>query len=132
MSSMQQTIDANPWQQAANNRWDMVGACLSLMCLAHCIILPFLPFLLAALPWLENEYIHLSLLAMVVPISSFAFFRGLKRHGSKTPLLWGAAGILMVLAGPVSGEALEKPLTVIGAIVLCVGHWQNRKHTLGA
>ena len=37
------------------------------------------------------------------------------------------AGLAVLLSGPVAGEALEKPVTIIGSIVLCAAHLLNRK-----
>lgn len=121
---MSEVSDSN---QAAGGGIDLVGAGLSFLCLAHCAILPFLPLVLAGLPWLENEAIHLGLLALITPISLFAFVRGVKRHGKKPLLILGCAAVVILLLGPVAGHDFEKPLTVVGSIMLCVGHWFNRK-----
>lgn len=109
------------------NRLDFFGACLSIMCLVHCTLLPFLPLLLGALPWLANEKMHLCLLVLITPIALFSLYRGHLRHGQKKVVVLGGAGLFLLLMGPLAGEALEKVVTVIGSILLCGAHLQNRR-----
>ena len=121
---------SHPWASRPGSRLVLFGACLSVMCLAHCALLPMLPLLLAGLPWLADEQLHLGLLALITPVALISFFRGTRRHGRKTVLFWGCAALLLLLMGPIAGEALEKPLTVFGSLMLCGAHLKNRKELL--
>ncbi|MDJ0841760.1 MAG: MerC domain-containing protein [Acidobacteriota bacterium] len=114
----------------SGNRLDIFGASLSMMCLVHCAVLPFLPLLLAGLPWLADEKMHLLLLVLITPVALYSFLRGQLRHGQISVVVLGGAGLLMLLMGPFAGETLEKPLTVVGSIVLCGAHLQNRRQLL--
>jgi hypothetical protein len=125
MSHTDELLADTPWGSRPGSRLDLFGTCLSLMCLAHCAILPLLPLLLAGLPWLANEQLHLGLLALIMPVALISFFRGTRRHGHKSVLVSGAAALVLLLSGPVAGEALEKPLTIAGSLMLCGAHLKN-------
>ena len=113
-----------------------VGA--SVLCLVHCLALPFL---LAALPALASilpvsERFHLWVLAFAVPAATAALWCGWKRHNAVAPLLIGAAGLLLLATGAtVFGETRwETPITVTGSLTLAFAHvrnWRMRHSALG-
>jgi len=113
---------------------DKAAISLSLLCTIHCLGLPlavvFLPSI-AALP-LADEAFHLWLLVAVVPISAYALTIGCKQHRRYRVFFTGAIGLsLLVIAAlfghDILGEAGEKTLTVIGTIVIALGHvWNYR------
>lgn len=108
-----------------------LGMGLSGLCLAHCLLLPFL---LAAAPlaliaWLprglaESEWFHAALIAPVVLVSGPALLRG----GG-----WRVAALVLsvsALIGAlfVASETLEVALTVAGATALLAAHWITLRH----
>ena len=127
MESIKEVSFSQFWGSRPSGRLDVFGACLSVMCLAHCAILPLLPLILASLPWLQNERLHLGLLVLITPVALFSFLRGTTRRGHKAVSILGCTGLLLMLMGPFAGEALEKPLTVVGSLVLCAAHLKNRR-----
>lgn len=123
----EEAMTMNMW--STNSRWDVLGAGLSFLCIIHCAILPLLPMILSALPWLGDEKLHLGLLALISPVAIFAIIKGVKCHGRKSLLLWAGIGLALLLSGPMAGEALEKPFTVIGSLTLAGTHLINRKYS---
>ena len=113
---------------------DWAGITLSGLCLAHCLLL--LPPLLAILPlltlsplpdWLhETEWFHAALLVPVFLVSGPTLLRG--AHRDRRIGWWAIiAFALLVFALFMPGEAGEQALTVLGASVLVMAHWRNRK-----
>ena len=109
---------------------DKMAIGLSLLCAAHCLILPLMVVLLPSLAamGLENEAFHRWMLAAVIPTSLFAFAIGYKRHQQNRFLVLGALGVLLLILAVVledAGELYEKAFTLIGASFLVYGHYQN-------
>ena len=107
---------------------------LSFLCVLHCLAVP-LPLMLvpslAALP-IADERVHLLLVLLVLPTSTVALTLGCRQHGLKHILAWGLTGIaILVLAAGLGEEFLgeygEKILTVVGSVLVAVGHILNFK-----
>lgn len=107
---------------------------LSLLCTIHCLAMPLALALLpslAALP-LADETFHYWMLFAVLPISAYALTVGCKKHQRYRLLLIGGSGLLIMLFAAFAGHDLlgetgEKTLTVIGALILALGHiWNHR------
>jgi len=109
-----------------SNLLDWMGASLSLLCLAHCILVPLLPLFLALAPWMGNETVHSVLLFVIAPVAFLAFPLGLHRHGKPAVIWCGALGLVLLISATLMGETLEKIVTVLGSLVLCVAHFGNR------
>ena len=107
---------------------------LSFLCVLHCLAVPLTLILvpsLAALP-IVDERIHLLLVLLVLPTSTVALTLGCRQHGLKHILVWGLTGIaILILAAGlgegVLGEHGEKVLTVVGSVLVAVGHILNFK-----
>ena len=107
---------------------------LSFLCVLHCLAVPLTLILvpsLAALP-IVDERIHLLLVLLVFPTSSVALTLGCRQHGLKHILVWGLTGIaILILAAGLGEEVLgeygEKVLTVVGSVLVAVGHILNFK-----
>ena len=107
---------------------------LSFLCVLHCLVVPLTLILvpsLAALP-IADERVHLLLVLLVLPTSAVALTLGCRQHGLKYILAWGLTGIaILVLAAGLGEEFLgeygEKILTVIGSVLVAVGHILNFK-----
>ena len=107
---------------------------LSFLCVLHCLAVPLTLILmpsLAALP-IADERVHLLLVLLVLPTSTVALTLGCRQHGLKHILAWGLTGIaILVLAAGLGEEFLgeygEKILTVVGSVLVAVGHVLNFK-----
>ncbi len=108
--------------------WDAVGTTFSLLCLVHCLLLPWLALLLPV-AWLLDESVHLWLLFLLVPSAAVAALRGLILHGRFTPAaLLGAGSTLVSLAClEAASEFTEVALTVAGSLLLITGHLVNSR-----
>ena len=105
-----------------------VGMGLSVLCLVHCLALPWI---LAALPVVarvalpeglrDSEWLHAALLAPVIAVSGPVLLRNAPRAGRVAPVLIAFAALLGALfAGSETGEQV---LTVGGAALLLGAHW---------
>lgn len=121
-----------PWM---NGAWmDAFAAGASVLCLAHCLVLPLL---IAAMPAAASllalpGWFHPAAFAMAVPASAFAMLAGYRRHGTLLPVLIGAVGLILLGAGVLLGLRLaaETAVTVTGSVLLAAGHlcnWRLRR-----
>ena len=107
---------------------------LSFLCVLHCLAVPLTLILapsFAALP-IADERVHLLLVLLGLPTSTVALTLGCRQHGLKHILAWGLTGIaILVLAASLGegflGEYGEKILTVVGSVLVAVGHILNFK-----
>lgn len=114
--------------------WDRLGIVLSLVCLAHCLLLPLV---LVALPlvavnWLQDGAVHVVMALLLVPVAAFALVPGLRLHRS-----WRVAGAMAAGLGLLSTAAFADQgsvaqewgnvLTVAGGAILVVAHFVNLK-----
>ena len=100
---------------------------LSLLCLLHCLALPWLLVslpvtLLAALPveLRENAWVHAALIAPVLLVSGPVLLRG--RPGTAQRLLVIAAFAALIAGLLVASEAGEQALTMTGTLLLLAAH----------
>ena len=111
---------------------DKSAITISALCALHCLLFPaaviLYPNMFNFFP--GDEVVHLVLLFLVIPISSFALFKGAKLHKSRTILLAGLIGMLILIAAVVFGhdmlgEAGEKILTLMGSLIVVGAHIRN-------
>ena len=115
---------------ATNQGLDRAAVFLSGLCLLHCLAIPFALLLgPIASHWLtSNEtQVHWILLALALPISVVALWRGYRRHGSQLTLALGMLGLLFMFVGVshLLGESWEIALTVVGVSALLIAHVRN-------
>jgi hypothetical protein len=111
---------------------DKAAIGLSTLCAIHCL---FLPVALTMLPSLAlmpvgEESFHLLLVCLVLPTSIIALTLGCRRHKERRMLLWGGAGLIVLvvtaaLGHDFFGEVLEKSATVLGTILVATAHFIN-------
>jgi len=111
---------------------DKTAISLSALCLVHCLLVPsFLVFLSGYISLsYNNELIHYAILFLAIPVSIYALITGVKNHNSYSYLYVGLLGILtLILAVTLGvqmwGEAGEKILTTIGALLVTISHFKN-------
>ncbi len=108
----------------------------SLLCPLHCVALPLLLMVFPGVFGLifRSEMFHYLALGLVVPSAVAAFGLGYLRHHAMMPPLFGftGAGCLAAALVPGAFESIETPMTIIGSILLLVGHmmnWRLRRRT---
>ena len=113
---------------------DKVAIGLSLACALHCLVVPVIVSLYPSVitAGLQDERIHLALLAFVIPISAFSLTMGCRRHKHFPVLRLGAAGIFVLilsalLGHEVGGESLEVAGTLLGSSLVACSHVLNFK-----
>lgn len=113
---------------------DLSAVGLSGLCLAHCLALPALALLLPVLgTWAQAEWVHVAFVAVAAPVAALAFVDLRTRRPHAWPLAWMAAGGLALMVAGALGfpsENCERPLTVVGGLVLAGAHVANwrRRH----
>jgi len=103
---------------------------LSVLCLLHCLALPWL---LASLPAValavlpealrENEWLHVVLIAPVLLVSGPVLLRG--SPGLLRSALVFSAFAALIGALVLGNEIGEQALTVAGAALLMAAHWER-------
>lgn len=113
---------------------DRLGIFFSLACTIHCLGLPLLTFIMPTFTIsFEQEWIHVSLLFLLIPIALFSFINSKKNHGKRMPMIYGLIGISFLIFAVLFEEKtiyyLETTLTVLGSVFLIVAHTCNLKYS---
>ena len=105
---------------------DGIAASASLLCLAHCLVVPMLAASLPALGLFvtHSVLVHALLLALALPLGVWALARGRHRAGP-VPVTLGVAGFALMGGALVVADPLERWLTVAGVSLVAVAHWRN-------
>jgi hypothetical protein len=108
---------------------DGLAVGLSALCVVHCVFTPLALVLLPSLTalGLGDEAFHRLLLFLVLPSSGLALTLGCRRHKDLAVLAAGASGLGLLVAATLA-EDLERGLTVLGSVVLSLGHIRNFLH----
>jgi hypothetical protein len=122
--------ESPPEQGLENTGLDRAAVFLSGLCLLHCLAIPFALMLGPLMgQWLvtSETRVHWILLALAVPISALALWRGFARHHNRLTVGLGAGGLLLMFIGVshVLGENWEIALTVVGVCALLAAHVRN-------
>jgi hypothetical protein len=122
-----------PTSKLSLSRLDDVGACVSGLCLVHCLAMPvvfaFAPTLAHLIP--GDEVIHRLLAMLVLGAGLPSFYLGFRKHGKKRVLALGIAGISVILGALIFGDHFGSHLaevgtTMMGSALLATGHLANR------
>ena len=113
---------------------DKVAIGLSLACALHCLVVPVIVSLYPSVitAGLQDERIHLALLAFVIPISVFSLTMGCRQHKQSPVVSLGTAGIFVLilsalLGQDLGGESLEVAGTLLGSGLVACSHVLNFK-----
>lgn len=111
---------------------DRLAISLSFLCVLHCLALPLLVVMLPSVIalYFEGEAFHLWMIVAVIPTSLYALMMGCKQHQRYRLLVMGAMGLSLLVAallleGTEIGERFEKILTVLGSVLIVIGHLLN-------
>lgn len=113
---------------------DKAAIGVSLLCVVHCLSIPFIIALGPALNlWFwGSEGFHLALLVVVIPLSLVAFGLGYRYHKNKKMLKPGLAGLAIVTLAAILemiwiGPATAAIITSTGGVLLIAAHFMNLK-----
>lgn len=108
---------------------DVLAVGASAVCLLHCLALPLV---FAALPTLAAAFdmppaFHVWLIALTVPLSSIALWRGWIIHHSRQAIQMASIGALALIAAVLGAEGTfgETLLTVMGSLLIARAHIVN-------
>jgi uncharacterized membrane protein (UPF0136 family) len=111
---------------------DRAAIALSMLCIAHCLLLPVLVLALPALTFLsalDNEIVHGALALAAIPVSAFALTSGFRKHQTHSVVWTTVSGIVFLMGAfvlhDIVGDTGEVELTVIGSVLLAAGHLRN-------
>ena len=111
---------------------DKAAISLSLTCALHCLMVPLLVTLspTTMLLGLQDERIHLTLLALIVPISVFSLTLGWRLHRNLSVVASGVAGVSILffsalLSHEIGGHTVETVGTVLGSGIVAISHVLN-------
>lgn len=111
---------------------DKFAVSTSAICAIHCL---FLPLILVVFPALGatlfgQEFFHVLLLWMIIPLSFVALSMGCRKHKSWMVVLFGLTGLTLLVAAATLGHDLlsetgERITTLFGAVFIAFGHMRN-------
>ncbi|WP_424964215.1 MerC domain-containing protein [Ekhidna sp.] len=109
---------------------DNLGICVSLLCVFHCIAIPFLVIfgLDLFLGIVDQEWIELTIIGAALLIGIFSFLSGFLRHKQHfIPILFVAGFLLIINGESVTHLWVSAGLSIAGALVIIYAHVQNLK-----
>ncbi len=118
--------------------WDRLGIWISGLCAIHCLLMPVV---IATLPlWSSTLHLHawthLVFAALLIPVTVFAVRGAYQAHRPQSILVLLVSGLVLVVGAALFHETLgevgEALVTLVGSVLLIVGHWRNwrtRTHT---
>jgi len=114
------------------HRFDRLAIGLSGLCVVHCIATTvLLAMLSAASGVLGAPWIHEVGLSLAMMVGAYALGRGILEHGFMMPSAIGGLG-LGVMGGALTmpHDGTEAAFTIIGVLILALGHDLNRRGTV--
>ena len=120
------------FQHASTHRLDRLAIGLSGLCLVHCVATTvLLAMLSAAGGFLGAHWIHEVGLTLAMALGAVALGKGIFEHGFMMPSAVGGLG-LGVMAGALTlpHDGSEALATVVGVLILALGHDLNRRATV--
>jgi hypothetical protein len=116
----------------STHRLDRLAIGLSGLCVVHCLATTVLLAMLSAAGGvLGSPWIHEVGLSLAMIIGAFALGRGIMAHGFMMPSAVGGLG-LGVMAGALTmpHDGSEAAATIVGVLILALGHDLNRRGTI--
>ena len=114
------------------HRLDRLAIGLSGLCVVHCIATTVLLAMLSAAGGaLGAPWIHEVGLSLAMMLGAFALGRGILEHGFMMPSAIGGLG-LGVMGGALTmpHDGTEAAFTIVGVLILALGHDLNRRGTI--
>ncbi|NBD96203.1 MAG: MerC family mercury resistance protein [Gammaproteobacteria bacterium] len=111
---------------------DRIAISASALCMVHCLAMPLLVIAIPVLSstFLADEAFHRFLVWLVLPVSLAALFIGCRRHKDILVVSFGGLGLILLISiayfgHDLLGESGERIATVVGGVILAVGHFRN-------
>jgi hypothetical protein len=107
---------------------DFLGACLSGLCLLHCLLVPLLLTMSGAGvmgAWLGSDWVHYVLIAPISLLLVWSLPFAWRQHRNRYPLVMGGIGFSLLLLSLWLPESAEPFLAVIGSLALIFAHLLN-------
>ena len=126
---------------------DRLGVGMALICAVHCLLTPILVVLLpiVASSFWVNEYFHLGMLFMVIPLTVISFYMGCRKHHDIFLIILAVFGIGLLFSAVIFGcsscsgghslfqipdfrkfpHGFESILTTLGGCLLVFAHIRN-------
>lgn len=119
-----------------NQVFDRAAICVSGLCLVQCLLLPVLVVVtpLASVGFLGEEWFHMALLLVVLPLSLLAFSLGFRRHRNRAMWIPGGLGLVLIALAAIAeishlaSHWQAAVLTSLGGLLLITGHWLNLRY----
>lgn len=113
----------------ARERLDRLAIGLSGLCVAHCVLSSLLlAFVASAGGVFLHPLIHEVGLVLAIALGALGLGQGVRAHGALLPLGIGVIGLgLMAFALTQPHNGSEALFTIIGALILALGHILNRR-----
>jgi hypothetical protein len=113
----------------ARERLDRLAIGLSALCVAHCVASSLLLALVASAGGVFlHPLVHEVGLVLAILFGAVGLGQGLRTHGSFLPGSLGAIGLgLMAFALTQPHDGREALFTILGASLLAIGHYLNRR-----
>lgn len=112
--------------------WDRLGIAMSIVCLVHCLVLPFAVALLPlfAVEWMQAGAFHGAMALALMPVALFAIVPGLRVHRRLSVAGAMAAGLSLLSTAAFAGQGWiarewEVGLTLAGGAILVAAHAVN-------
>ena len=111
---------------------DNISIYISGFCLIHCLAFPILSVSIPLYGFLTENHFHEILLFLIIPISSFALYRGFKNHKNRRIISAGITGGILVFLGATilhsqANSSYELIITAIGSVLLALAHFNNNR-----
>ena len=111
---------------------DNISIYISGFCLIHCLAFPILSVSIPLYGFLTENHFHEILLFLIIPISSFALYRGFKNHKNRRIISVGIIGGILVFLGATilhsqANSSYELIITAIGSVLLALAHFNNNR-----
>ena len=111
---------------------DNISIYISGFCLIHCLAFPILSVSIPFYGFFTENHFHEILLFLIIPISSFALYRGFKNHKNRRIISVGIIGGILVFLGATilhsqANSSYELIITAIGSVLLALAHFNNNR-----
>tara|TARA_Y100001936_G_scaffold29603_1_gene27818 strand:- start:1123 stop:1503 length:381 start_codon:yes stop_codon:yes gene_type:complete len=111
---------------------DNISIYISGFCLIHCLTFPILSVSIPFYGFFTENHFHEILLFLIIPISSFALYRGFKNHKNRRIISVGIIGGILVFLGATilhnqANSSYELIITAIGSVLLALAHFNNNR-----